>query len=303
MPHVEVLTSSASTVTPGWTYVPDTGFDPSQAAIKPTVGRKRGIREPGGRTDLTSRQHTAIVRHLAELDRENHRDVHIPVPVKQKDAAGRVSRGKTTPNVRRILQSQKTFRNYLDDEEAALAQAQHHHHSSASAQRPGISKVTKSSARRSSTPATPKPEPLSSRQKKQQTAAAAASPSSATPAAAPSPEPVAEPSQQQEKEKETEAEQEPSPTQLIKSEYDNDPLLKSYIPSAPSERIMQALLSEPPLSYNAARAGPPTSGKPPRYFCSICGYWGKIRCRNCPVRTCGLECYRVHEESRCGAFF
>jgi len=87
MPHVEVLTSSAPSTTPGWTYVPDTGFDPSQAAIQPTVGRKRGIREPGGRTDITSRQQTAIVRHLAELDRENHRDVHIPIPTKQKDAA------------------------------------------------------------------------------------------------------------------------------------------------------------------------------------------------------------------------
>lgn len=63
-------------------------FDPSKAAIKPGVGRKRAVRD-GGRTDLTSREHTAIVRHLAELDRENHRDVQIPIPTKQKDAGAR----------------------------------------------------------------------------------------------------------------------------------------------------------------------------------------------------------------------
>lgn len=89
---------------------------------------------------------------------------------------------------------------------------------------------------------------------------------------------------------------------LIASEHDSDPLLRSRIPSVPSERIMQALVSEPPLPYNAARAGPPITRKPPRFFCAICGYWGKIRCRGCHIRTCGLDCYKVHEESRCGAF-
>jgi zinc finger HIT domain-containing protein 1 len=90
MPQIEALSTTASHATPGWTYVPDTGIDPAKAATKPAAGRKRGInREAGGRADLTSRQTTAIVRHLAKLDRENHKDVHIPVPVKHKDAAGR----------------------------------------------------------------------------------------------------------------------------------------------------------------------------------------------------------------------
>lgn len=88
MYHVEELPDSSTALTPGWTYVPDTGFDPAKAAITPALGRKRGIREPTGRGDLTSRQKNAIVRHLAELDRENHRDV--PIPVKSKEAsAGR----------------------------------------------------------------------------------------------------------------------------------------------------------------------------------------------------------------------
>lgn len=102
---------------------------------------------------------------------------------------------------------------------------------------------------------------------------------------------------------EEQADEEEDKNHVIKSQYDNDPLLKSYIPPAPSERIMRALLAEPPLSYNASRAGPPSTGKSARHFCCICGYWGKIRCRNCHQRTCGIDCYKTHEDSRCGAFF
>jgi zinc finger HIT domain-containing protein 1 len=71
----------------------------------------------------------------------------------------------------------------------------------------------------------------------------------------------------------------------------------------PSERIMDRLLAEPALSYNASRARPPISTQLPRAFCCMCGYWGKIRCKSCHLRTCGLDCYKVHEDSRCGAFF
>lgn len=169
---------------------------------------------------------------------------------------------------------------------------------------------------RSTTPAVSKPEQSRKQQRK------SLPPPSTAPTA---PEAPAGKGKGKEKEKEQQQEQEPKqehvqaqdqdqdqqpedpeeqyPKGLIKTEYDNDPLLRSYIPSAPSERIMQMLLAEPPLTYNAARAGPSTSGKSPRYFCTICGYWGKIRCRNCGVRTCGLDCYKIHEDSRCGAFF
>lgn len=37
----------------------------------------------------SSRQNTAILRHLAELDRENHKDTHIPIPTKQKGATAK----------------------------------------------------------------------------------------------------------------------------------------------------------------------------------------------------------------------
>lgn len=265
MYRVEEVPDSTAALTPGWTYayVPDTGFDPAKAAITPALGRKRGVREPAGRGDLSSRQQTAIIRHLAELDRENHRDV--PIPVKSKETAGRGrlpiitvflkvgrsliileikgTRTKSTQNVRRILASQKTFRNFLDDEEASLAQQS--------------TQPISSSSRR--TPTAPSSHPK---------------PSSTQPA-----------------------------TRLIKTEYDSHPLLRSYTPPAPSDRIMQALLAEPPLSYNAARAGPPGTGRAERHFCAMCGHWGKIRCKHCHVRTCGLECFRLHEDSRCGAFF
>ncbi|KAE8373724.1 hypothetical protein BDV26DRAFT_271380 [Aspergillus bertholletiae] len=287
MYHVELLPSTTTHLTPGWTYVPDRGFDPAKAAITPTIGRKRGIREPGSRGDVSSRQANAIIRHLAELDRENHKDVHIPIPVKQKDAAGRGTRGKVTSNVRRILQSQKTFRNYLDDEEAALAQA-----AQATTQRPPANKVTKpSSLRRSSTPATT-PKPESSRPKKQSSRVPASQRASMTPTEPPSAT-TTEDTEKEPKDKQA----------LIKTEHDNDPLLRSFIPSAPSERIMLALLAEPPLTYNTSRAGPPITIKSQRYFCCMCGYWGKIRCKNCPSRTCGLDCYKLHEDSRCGAFY
>ncbi|EAA64927.1 hypothetical protein AN2095.2 [Aspergillus nidulans FGSC A4] len=97
MYRVEVLpNASKSNATPGWTYVPDKGFDPAKAAIAPTTGRKRGIRDPA-RTDVSSRQANAIVRHLAELDRENHRDVAIAIPAR-KDSQPRESATRESRN-------------------------------------------------------------------------------------------------------------------------------------------------------------------------------------------------------------
>lgn len=162
-----------------------------------------------------------------------------------------IGRTKSTQNVRRILASQKTFRNFLDDEEAALSLQ------SQSQSGPGPGPGTRSSRI------------IKTRRLKAQS-------------------------------------QHPSepPSQLPESDFDTHPLLRSYTPSLPSERIMDALLSEPALSYNSARAGPPGGqGKSQRFFCALCGHWGKIRCKHCQVRTCGLECFRLHEDSRCGAFF
>ncbi|QKX58890.1 uncharacterized protein TRUGW13939_06018 [Talaromyces rugulosus] len=352
MPLVEILTTSKSHTTPGWAYVPDTSFRSSQTTKASAGGRKRGIREPAGRTtNLTSRQNQAIIRHLAELDRENHREnLHIAVPARkdshQRVDHGRPTKSKMTSNVRRILQSQKTFKNHLDDEEAALA-----HQASigvmgrqagvgasgASTPAPAaavagtpVSKVAKaSSGRRSVTPITAKPAaappvepPVSSRQKRARTRKSllTVTPAESTPTTEKGQEEATE--EAAPKTKEEEKEENPSTETtaggggddameidtpvikgLIKTTYDNDPLLKSHLPRPPTDRVMAALLAEPPLTYNSARARPSASGKPARYFCTICGYWGKIKCKNCGVRMCGLDCYKVHEDSRCGAFF
>lgn len=93
---IEPLQTS-SQVNPGWAYVPDTGYGASSGPQKSSGGRKRAARETGaGRSDNSSRQNTAILRHLAELDRENHKDTHIPIPTKQKDSA---ARGTSAPPV------------------------------------------------------------------------------------------------------------------------------------------------------------------------------------------------------------
>lgn len=296
--RVELLPDSRSAATPGWTYVADRGLAPAKSATAPT-SRKRGIQNASG-GDISSRRANAIARHIAELDRENQRDVQIPVPVKQaKEAGVRNNRAKTTSNVRRILQSQKTFANHLDDEEAAIAlgsgtgmvQGLGNKASAAAAAQKGKQAVT--TATRSSTPATVSSSGAAARRKRPSAAATA----TATPTPAPSgPETT-------DAEVEGEDETPERKQKLLKTEHDNDPLLRSYAPSMPSDRIMQHLLSEPPLSYNGSRVGPPSSARPPRSFCCMCGYWGKIKCKNCHQRTCGLDCYRVHEDSRCGAFF
>ncbi|CAG8892566.1 unnamed protein product [Penicillium egyptiacum] len=280
------LVSDTSTATPGWSYAPTRGFDPAQA-MAPTLGRKRGIRDAGKGGDISSRQANAIARHLAELDRENQRDVAIPAPVKQaREAGARGTRAKTTSNVRRILQSQKTFRNHLDDEEAAIASGSGGVGGMQGAGGASViaAKGNKAAAvRRSATPA-------STAGVKRPSAAMGTTTGSSTPA-------------QETTDAETDVDDEPRKPKLIKSEYDNDPLLRSYAPPVPSDRIMQRLLAEPPLSYNASRAKPQGSGRPGRHFCCMCGYWGKIRCKSCHLRTCSLGCYKVHEDSRCGAFF
>lgn len=92
-----------------------------------------------------------------------------------------------------------------------------------------------------------------------------------------------------------------SPQPDYPPEWDNDPLLSTTaddVPRMPSDKIMQILISEPPLTYNAARATPlePDKQRPSRHFCGVCGYWGKVKCKKCEEWTCGImECWRAHE--------
>ena len=89
----------------------------------------------------------------------------------------------------------------------------------------------------------------------------------------------------------------------VEDPLEAEPLLRTYVPNAPSDEVMQALVTAPPLSYNAARATFSASEKPRRHFCEICGYWGNIKCLKCGVRVCGLDCKGAHDEGRCLKFY
>ncbi|KAK3337121.1 hypothetical protein B0T19DRAFT_411569 [Cercophora scortea] len=107
---------------PGWAYVPDNGPSLAAAALQP-VNRKRAARNQTALSlsDVSARQDTKIRKDLEALDRDIHKDANITIP--PKPGASR-AQNKYTPNVRRILQSQKTFANHLDDYQALLLQAE-----------------------------------------------------------------------------------------------------------------------------------------------------------------------------------
>lgn len=284
MPHVEVIPNSTSQSAPGWAYVPDIGYDPSKVAIQPSGARKRAARASAlAIGDTTTRQQSAILKHLAELDKDNHRDVHIAVPSKQKEIAGKgklprspqkfriktchIVTKKVTQNVRRILVSQKTFSNHLADEEASLA-SQDQHTPAPAAARTGRGRTTKTASTQ------------------KQYSATATLPSQIT---------TSQPS----KSKASTISVSGSVLASVASvSSEDEPLLKIHLPSIPSDAVLEALVSGPPLSYNAARAAP-SVGRPQRHFCEICGYWGTIKCMKCGVRVCSLECKDAHADGRC----
>jgi zinc finger HIT domain-containing protein 1 len=96
MPHVEVLPNSAASVAPGWTYVVDTGYDPSKVAINPK-NKKRAAAQTGGQrgeNELSARQQTAIARRIAELERDNDPKQGIVIPGKPCKSLDKNSRAR-----------------------------------------------------------------------------------------------------------------------------------------------------------------------------------------------------------------
>ncbi|KAL8797841.1 MAG: hypothetical protein Q9195_000193 [Heterodermia aff. obscurata] len=243
MPTIEVLPSSTSISAPGWAYVPDTGYDPSKAPLQPTA-RKRAARTT---TTLTgpntisndTRAAAAVAKHIAELDKESHRDVQINLSGKGGGGGTGLGRRekdkKMTTNVRRILTSNKTFANHLADEEAGLEQG--------AGGGGGIS--------------TSRPRAAASAGMRRTSMAAAAM----------SPPPPQNPRQATAN---TRRFTPPATTTAtasvvpLQSDSEDDLLLRTYIPAPPSAAEMEALVSAPPLSYNQARAAPPAVGKPQR---------------------------------------
>ncbi|KAJ1331242.1 zinc finger HIT domain-containing protein 1 [Microdochium nivale] len=147
------LASARTTNAPGWAYVPDLGPTASGTAGA-APNRKRGARAAATASvkfsyaDVDARHDAKLRKELEGLDRDNQpRDAAIPVPpsrrlnprTRQQGGGGSVGGGggggvgagsnssKNMANVRRILQSQKTFANHLDDYVALLALNDGHH--------------------------------------------------------------------------------------------------------------------------------------------------------------------------------
>lgn len=334
------VASAKTTHAPGWAYVPDTATAsiPSQSvsAVHLHVNRKKRAARNAADSSSATAQEGISARHSAKLTKEieqlqrdgfGGRDAHVAVPGGGGGARDRDGKARGhTPNVRKILASQKTFANYLDDFEAwSRTQA---------AQSEGPQRSQGQSLE--STPAPGAPGGGGGGGGSRRTAAAAAqaqkkggapaargktpanNKKSATPAPAPAPDPDtvmadAPPSTKTTTPTdETAAQADPAahaePESEILTPYtrftsrpcegDSDPLLESWLPPPPTDEELRELIRAPPLNYHQARGVWTADDKryPPRQFCEVCGYWGRVRCMKCGTRVCALDCMNVHRE-------
>ncbi|GAB7356338.1 hypothetical protein MBLNU459_g7130t1 [Dothideomycetes sp. NU459] len=309
MPHIEELPTTAKAAAPGWSYVVDTGYDPSKQAINPTNRKRVRISAAAGLSagDLTVRQQTAIQRRIDYLGKDSHKPVAIALP------KSKLLDRKQTANVRRILASGKDFAHYLEEEQAAAALKGGPSAAGAAAAAAALSTAATSGGAGTAmdidaADAQPKPKPAQRASKtpiaRRKPALVNLPPSSSESSPAPSlpaismgPPPVPARSS-------LSKEVTPAPAAAAKtSGTPDDSLLAPSLPSTITAEEIEVLLSAPPLPYAAARSAPPNAAAPPqRVFCEICGFWGRVKCLKCGARVCGLECKGAHEESRCIRF-
>ena len=215
------------------------------------------------------------------------RDEVQPSPLSLSDSrtgadGNTVSHGKVTPAVRKILQSQKTFANYLADYEALIA----------TGAQPVSLPPASNPPRVAPAPPTDVP-PKRSHKKKDPNAPTKETSLRRVSTAAVKPEAIDTPMTG-------------IGAPIVFAEVrdppahprDGDPLLVSRIPTMPTQEEIKKLLAAMPLSYNEAR-GTWTEDdrrKPIRHFCEVCGYWGRVKCMRCGGRVCALECLNVHQE-------
>jgi len=263
MPSIEVVANSTTSRAPGWAYVPDTGYDPSRAPIQPAAGKRNArIQKTSTAGEQSARQGNALNKRLVDLDRENAHDVQISVPSKDKE--GRPRKGKTAAT-RKILTAQKTFQNYIDDEEA-------------------LSRIEKEAGTVKGRKEAPLAMSSAARPSKAETRAGVGEGMQVSTATEPSADP------------------DWRPPGFLAQEAAEARLLHVTVPLTPSAALMDALVSAPALSYNEARARPlskPGEIKPRRHFCELCGYWGRTKCLACGARICGLACKKAHDQDRC----
>ncbi|KAI1733892.1 hypothetical protein F4680DRAFT_462793 [Xylaria scruposa] len=287
------IASTKTTNAPGWAYVPDRQH-PLPAAPS-TTNRKRARAAAGGAplslADANARQEAKARREIEILDRDNARDVQIAIPAKPGGGGGGISRTggkKYTPNVRKILQSQKTFANHLDDYVALLSQQEANPSSN-------TTNNNNNNGGGSGTPANASAEATGTRK----SAASSRKPPTAAAVAKQEPEDVQMLDVPDTSSRSTILTPHPLPPTCP---GDDNPLLASRLPPLPSDDELRALLAAPPLSYLEARGTwpPDSSGDgqqyPTRAFCVVCGYWGRVRCMKCGTRVCALECLETHQE-------
>ncbi|KAK5017968.1 hypothetical protein LTR39_001251 [Cryomyces antarcticus] len=286
MVTIEELPNGKAVSIPGWAYVPDNCYDPSKAPLDAGGDRRKRARNAqvggGAGGDLSARQQNAIAKHIAELDKDSHRDVQIPVPSKGREGGdARASTGsKRMTNVRKILLSQKTFANHLADEEAlpalqptrpvatpatttTAAAVASPRSAAPSASKPPV-RASKTPIARRKPPLPPSASPLSTPAPALSGALSISTPTTPqTPSTPMGPPPL--PQSQLPPSHQLFSQTDPPP-----STEDVHPLLQTHsIPTIPTAAEIEALLSHPPLNYNAARAGPPPSSAPPQRHFSI----------------------------------
>lgn len=304
------VASTKTTNAPGWAYVPDTPAHaiPSQSvsAVHLHVNRsKRAARAGaggGGGASAQQQQHNDIsARHDAKLHKEIEQlqrdsiagQAVIPVPSGgQRDKDGKI-RGHT-PNVRRILASQKTFANHLDDFEAWSRTQQQQPQdgaggsagqSAAGTPAPSVPAVAKKAAGGSAASkkggSSSKARSTSNSNKKSATPAPAdldvimvdAPPPSDDPNHASSSSSIVG-SKKEEPEstlltaftqfrpapRPGDADPAPEPWPPAHHPGDDDPLLESWLPPLPTDEELRELVRAAPLSYTQARGVWPAAG-------------------------------------------
>lgn len=273
-PHIEELPTTQTKQAPGFAWVAVSGPPNDPAKHWGTTNKKRARQSGLGQSDiqreaLSARQQRDVERKIKELNSDGPRDVQIPIP--KRDGGGAVRAGKT-PNTKKILASGKTFAHYLDDEEAEIART---------GRREGEAESTAIATQRASKTPIARRKPQLGRDEGSLSSSPAPSGLSNAP-------------------------QQGSDLVPDAMDIDDNPETEEddTLPPIPSQAEIEALVNAPPLTYNEARSAPPPAGAPPpRKFCEICGYWGRVRCMKCGNWTCSVLCKDAHDEHKCLKFY
>lgn len=278
-PHIEELPTAQTRQAPGFAWVAVSGPTDDPAKNWGTTNRKRARTTGLGQSDsqkeaLSARQTREIERKIRELNSDAAKGdvVAIPTQKRQHGSAGACApvRAGKTPNTKKILASGKTFAHYLDDEEAEIART---------GRREGEGETMPAPPQRASKT------PLARRKPQREESSMSGSPA---------PSAVAPPVQRQ---------QIPPLAEIVDLDRDMEDCDR-FIAPLPTQAELEALLNAPPLTYNQARSAPPApSAPPPRQFCEICGYWGRVKCMKCGNMTCSVLCKDAHDENKCLKFY